>query len=281
MKILLVGGGTGDSISPLLTVAKEIKKTHSKADFLMLGSKTGPERAMAMHAQIEFMAITSGKLRRYFSWRNFLAPLLILAGFFESLTILKAYKPAVVFGTGSFVQVPVAWAAWWLKIPVLLHQQDVIPSLANKLCQLAATKITVTFEANQTSFSSNLGLFYHRKAPQKIIVTGNPFREELKNQSKAEGQKAFNLLPNFPTLLVLGGSTGAEYLNNLVLKALPQLSKFIQIIHITGKGKFKPNNSQNYHAYEFTQDMAKAYAAADIVLCRAGLSTLTELSNLK
>jgi UDP-N-acetylglucosamine--N-acetylmuramyl-(pentapeptide) pyrophosphoryl-undecaprenol N-acetylglucosamine transferase len=281
MRILLVGGGSGGPVSPLLAVAKHILKRHPKAEFLLVGTKTGPERAMAKNDGINFVAITSGKWRRYFSFKNFATPFLILAGFVESFKILKSFRPDCVFGTGSFAQVPVMWAAWCLRMPVVLHQQDLTPSLANKLCEFCASKITVTFPQSAKNFSTGLGIFYKKHPGDKITVTGNPFREELRAADKAEAQKFFNLRVDMPTLLVLGGGTGAEFLNNLILNSLPQLSKTVQIIHSTGRGKFKSQPTDGYHPYEFIDNMADAYAAADIVFSRAGLSTLTELSNLK
>lgn len=281
MKILLVGGGSGGPVSPLLAIAEEIKKYHSNAKFLLVGTKHGPERQMAEKANIPFAFIKAGKFRRYFSLKNLTSPFLILLGFFQSLKLLKAYRPDLVFGTGSFVQVPLVWAAWFKGIPVVLHQQDLVPSLANKLCQFAANKITVTFPGSLGSFFSSLGIFYKKRGGEKIILTGNPFREELKNGSKISGLKEFNLKPDLPVLLVLGGGTGSEFLNNLIEACAEQLSKTIQIIHSTGKNKLKNISAENYHAYEFINNMADAYAAADIVLARAGLSTLTELANLK
>ena len=139
----------------------------------------------------------------------------------------------------------------------------------------------MTFESGLTSFYSGAGAILQKKQSEKIIFTGNAFREELRHGSKEKGLKEFNLKTDFPTLLVLGGGTGAEYLNNLVLQSLPQLSKAVQIIHSTGEGKFTEAENENYHPYGFISDMANAYACADIVLCRAGLSTLTELSNLR
>ncbi len=280
MKILLVGGGSGGPVAPLLAVARAIKKNHQKTDFLLVGGKSGPEKLMAQNAGLAFEAINAGKLRRYFSLKNFGSPFLTLAGFIQSLKILKKFKPDCVFGTGSFIQVPMVWAAGLLNIPVVLHQQDVAPSLANRLCQLMAKKITVSFESSLKDFASSLGVFY-KKNQDKVILTGNPFREELKEGSRQQGLKIFNLKSDLPTLLVLGGGTGAEFINELIKGCLPKLSKSVQIIHSTGAGKQTLEESENYHPFEFIKDMGEAYAVADIVLARAGLSTLAELSNLK
>lgn len=279
MKILLVGGGSGGPVAPLLAVAEQIKQTHPLAEFLLVGTGSGPERLMAEQAGIKFRSIVAGKWRRYFSLANFLTPVQVVIGFFQALGIIKNFRPDCVLGAGSFVQVPVVWAAWLRGVPAVLHQQDLLPGLANKLCQHAAAKITVTFADSLTDFSSGLGLFY-KKNKAKIILTGNPFRRELRQASKPEAQQFFNLRDDMPTLLVLGGGTGAEFINQLLREALPELSRVVQIIHSTGSGKGGQAQSENYRAYDFIGNMGLAYAAADLVLCRAGLSTITELSNL-
>ncbi len=281
MKILLVGGGSGGPVAPLLAIADEIKKTHPQAKFLFVGGKTGPERQMAERAGFKFIFITSGKFRRYFSWTNFLAPIQVAMGFFQSLKIIKTFRPDCVFGAGSFVQVPMVWAAWWKGIPSLIHQQDVVPSLANRLCQWPAKKITVSLEISLTSFPSTVGIFYTKHKEDKIILTGNPFREDLRHGSKDRAGLEFGLSANLPVLLVLGGGTGAQFFNTLMAKAGRELGKSVQILHSTGQGKNQKLDLPNYHAYEFIDNMADAYAAADIVVARAGLSTITELSHLK
>lgn len=280
MRILLAGGGSGGPISPLLAVAQTLKKHHHDTSFLLVGTKNGPEKLMAEKAGIGFKRIPAGKLRRYFSWENLVSPFLLLAGFFKSFAILKKFKPDCIFAAGSFVQVPVIWAGWFLKIPSIIHQQDYLPGLANSLCQFAVKKITVTFKDSIKDFSTSLGVFY-KKPKDKIFFTGNPFRAELAGQNREEAIKFFHLQHDFPTLLVLGGGTGAEFLNRLIWDSLPQLARTVQIIHATGKNKFFVKNLFNYKQFDFITEMAKAYAAADVVLCRAGLSTITELSNLK
>src|ERR1051326_6742383 len=144
MRILLVGGGSGGPVAPLIAVAEEIKKSHELATFLLVGGKQGPEQVMAKQADIPFTSIIAGKWRRYFSWANFLTPFQVFIGFLQSWRILRTWKPDAVLGAGSFLQVPLVWAAKFQGIPVFLHQQDLQPSWANLLCQSAATKITVT-----------------------------------------------------------------------------------------------------------------------------------------
>jgi UDP-N-acetylglucosamine--N-acetylmuramyl-(pentapeptide) pyrophosphoryl-undecaprenol N-acetylglucosamine transferase len=270
MKILLVGGGSGGPVSPLLAVAEKIKTQQPDAEFLFVGGHEGPERGMAEAAGLKFAAISAGRLRRYFSLKNFIDPFLAVAGMFQAKKIIQQFKPNVVFGAGSFVQVPVMWAAYWAKVLIIIHQQDVLPSLANKLCLPIAAKITVTFEASLKDFPA-----------AKTTHTGNPFRQELAAANKDEAKQFFRLTDELPVLLVTTGGTGAAALNDMVIKSLPYLTKIVQVIHQTGAGKGAAlGHFENYHAYEFIPNMGQAYAVADLVLCRAGVSTITELSNL-
>jgi len=144
MKVLLVGGGTGGSVSPLLAVAKNLRFKKPEIEFLWLGSRNGPEKKMVTSQDIEFKWIFSGKLRRYFSWRNFVDPFFILAGLFQSFILLYKERPNIVVSAGSFIAVPTSLAAWFFRVPVLIHQQDVRPGLANKILAYVAKRITVT-----------------------------------------------------------------------------------------------------------------------------------------
>lgn len=283
MKILLAGGGTGGPVAPLLAVAQCLKSKHPKVQLLFVGTASGPERRMAEAAGLEFKTIVSGKLRRYFSWRNFLTPFELLVGFFQALVLLKREKVACIFGAGGYVQVPLIWAGWLLGIPSVIHQQDVLPSLANSLCQMFVKKITVTFEPTAKHFFSGLGLFYRKFSADRILVTGNPVRKDLSAVKKDEALKFFQLTPDLPVMYVMGGGTGSKFLNQLIREAWPKLRKTVQIIHSVGKdgrGQSGLNNQTGYRAYDFIDRVDLAYAAADIVLCRAGLSTISELSYL-
>lgn len=293
----MTGGGTGGSVAPLLAIYQEIKSVEI-TDFLFVGGKGSLERELTEENDIPFQSITSGKLRRYFDPRNFLTPLNVIVGFFQSLAILGKWKPDIVISAGSFVAVPVVWAAWLLRKPIVVHQQDLLKGLANKLMAPLATKITVTF-------SESLKDFPHKKA----VVTGNPVRKAILSGDRESAKQLFSL-NDLPVVLILGGGTGALSLNKVVTESLSKLLEFCQIIHIAGKGKnifqdanledthrpdsveamlddkvtinYKKGNFEKYHAHEFlnTDELKHAFSVADIVVTRAGLSTLSELAIL-
>ncbi len=275
IKIILSGGGTGGSVSPLLAIAQEIKKEQADMDFLFVGTQKGsPERNMIKpFPYIKYQSISSGKLRRYFSLRNLTDLFLILKGFVQSFFIILKFKPQAVLSAGAFVSVPLAWAAWILKVPVFVHQQDVRPGLANKLMSKISKRITVSFKKSLKSFPLS-----------KTILTGNPVSPEILTGDREKAIRRFDLKPNLPCLLVMGGGTGALEINQAIEKIISDLVKFCQVIHLTGPqkkiGKFIHNH---YHQIEFLkqEDLANIYARADLVISRAGLGALTELSILK
>ncbi len=317
-KILLTGGGTAGSVTPLLAIAEELnsplcikggrgdfsseanpplaenplssplckgdnmipplyKGGRGGFEFLWLGTKNGPERQMVEKEGIKFHAIFSGKLRRYFSWQNFISPFLILIGFVQSFFIMLKWRPDLVITAGSFVSVPVAWAAWLLRIPVLVHQQDARPGLANKLMAPFARAVTVTFEESLKDYG------------KKARWTGNPIRlrREIKNHPAVGGIKIKNN-DKLPAVLIIGGGMGAMAINELVWQGLDELTKFCNVIHITGKDKTPPLikggrgdlNGYIFHEFLNIDQMSQIYAAADIVVSRAGMGVLTELAYL-
>lgn len=277
LKILLVGGGTMGPVSPLLAVAKHIYEQNPETDFYFVGTRSGPEKKVVTQQGLKFSAIFAGKLRRYLSIQTLIAPFATFLGFVQSLVIILKFKPDVVFGAGGFVQVPVMYAAWVLQVPVIIHQQDVDLTLSNSLCAPIATKITVTFEHSTRDFSQGIGLF--SEANNKVLWTGNPVRFNLDTlPTKADALKFFKLLEDLPVILVVGGSSGAEGLNKLVAQALSKITKFAQVVHSVGKVVAK--SSPNYYPHQYINRMDMAYAVADIVISRAGLSSISELSVL-
>ncbi|PIR13227.1 undecaprenyldiphospho-muramoylpentapeptide beta-N-acetylglucosaminyltransferase [Candidatus Falkowbacteria bacterium CG11_big_fil_rev_8_21_14_0_20_39_10] len=280
-KIILTGGGTAGSVSPLLAIFEELtslkhpfltkEREGVRYDFLWVGTKKGIEKEMVGKAGIKFKSITSGKLRRYFSWQNFIDPFKILIGFFQSIFIVLKFKPDLVMSAGGFVSVPVVWAAWLLGVKIIIHQQDARAGLANKLMAPLADVITVTFEKSLADYG------------KKAVWTGNPIRQSLQiTNYKLQITNFFNLKKDLPVLLVIGGGTGAMAINKLVWDSLEELTKFCQVIHICGKSKKLEVRSKNYLSFEFLEadKMAEALRLADVVVSRAGLGLLTELSYL-
>ncbi|OGE82179.1 MAG: hypothetical protein A3B10_02195 [Candidatus Doudnabacteria bacterium RIFCSPLOWO2_01_FULL_44_21] len=281
MKILLTGGGSGGPVSPVLAVAEAIKKVHPKTQFLFVGTKKGPEREMVEQVGIRFVSIPASKWRRYFTWRNILAPIVLLFGFFSAYFVVSKFRPNVVFSAGGFVGVPVCWAAKIFKIKIVIHQQDARVGLANKLVAPFADQITTTFEGTAKQFYSGSGLFDNKLKPRAEWV-GNPVRPTLQT-SKADVNKYFQLHDRLPILLVLGGATGSDQINQLIEKILPQLIKSHQVVHQTGKNKnYIKFKDPNYHAFELIPflEYAAILKAAHLVIARAGLSTIAELSAL-
>jgi len=268
MKFILSGGGTMGSVSPLIAIYEEIKKRDNAADFLWLATKHGSEDKLISGYGIAIKKIHSGKLRRYFSLQNFIDPIFIIFGYIQSLLILRKYRPDFILTAGGFVAVPVVWAAKVLKIPVLVHQQDVIPGLANKLMAKSARLITVTFKKSLNDF------------PGKVpILTGNPVRPEILTGNSNDGYAYFNFQHFVPTVLIIGGGTGASGINKLVAESIKNLVEFCQVIHLTG-GRVKLNfEHPRYRQFDFMTDQLKnAYAIADLIVSRAGLQTLSEIA---
>ena len=268
-------------------------KDDNKYEFLWLGTKQGPERQMVERAGIKFRAISGGKWRRYFSLKNLIDILKIKLAIWQAFFIMLKWRPDLVMGAGSFISAPVVWAAWLLRLPVLIHQQDVMPGLANKLMAPFAKVVTVSFEKSLKDYG------------KKAVWTGNPIRRNfqfsifppeadlsaIREDPPWADNFQFNKLNNdLPVVLFLGGGTGAMAINRLVAESLGELTKFCQLMHITGKNKraeaLRPNplflKQRGYFAYEFleAEKMAEALKLADVVVTRAGMSTLTELSYL-
>lgn len=271
MTIVYCGGGTGGSVIPLLAIANNLDKFYPKTEKVFIGTREGPERELTRSLDFKYVTINAGKLRRYSDWRNVTDPFRVAHGFIQALMLLRRYRPSIVISAGSFVSVPVVWAAWLLGIPSVAHQPDINIGLTNKLIKPFVSRITVGFE-------SSLKLLNSKKA----FLTGNPIRPEILHGSSAHAQAIFGLNTKIRTILVIGGGTGALKLNQLIASAALRLVNYYQIIHLTGRGKGRFGILHpNYHPYEFLIDEQKhALAVADLVISRAGISTLSELAAL-
>lgn len=273
--ILLSGGGSGGPVAPLLALVDEWRRQDYHYRFIWVGTKNGPERQMAKEYGISLSYLPEAKLRRYFSLKNIFDIFKLIGAFLKSLLLILKYRPQLVSSAGGFNSVPLVWAAFLLRVPVHIHQQDVRPGLANKLMAPFARLITVTFSNSVKDYKS-------------AVHTGNPVRSFFKTvneNSPEEYKRQIGLGPDKPILTVIGGGTGSRFLNDFIAEKIRDLLDFCQIIHISGSsGRVKalPHDSHYIH-FEFVEGgkIAKILAVSDLVLSRAGLGLITELAFLK
>lgn len=270
-KIILTGGGTAGHVTPNIALLPILKEHGYKITYI--GSYDGIEKKLIQDCGVEYHGISSGKLRRYFSWKNFTDPFRVLAGFGQARKLLKQLKPDIVFSKGGFVSVPVVLAAKKLHIPAIIHESDITPGLANKIAMSAAKKICCNFPET---------LAYLPKA--KAVLTGSPIREELFLGDRAKGLKFCSFSFDKPVLMIIGGSIGSVFVNQAVRDILPKLTADFQIIHICGKGNISIEHEQisGYVQFQYVSaQLTDLFAAADLVISRAGANVICELLALK
>jgi UDP-N-acetylglucosamine--N-acetylmuramyl-(pentapeptide) pyrophosphoryl-undecaprenol N-acetylglucosamine transferase len=234
-----------------------------------MGSYDGIEKKLIEELGIPYTGISSGKLRRYLSAKNFTDPFRVLKGFKEAKKFIKEYRPDVVFSKGGFVAVPVVRGAGKCHIPAIIHESDMTPGLANKLCAKYATKICCNFPETVSTLPDGKG-----------ILTGSPIRKELLSGDKVAGLKLCNFNTSKPVLMVIGGSLGALHVNEAIREILPELLRKYQVIHVCGKGKVDPTfySTTGYYQFEYVNaELKDLFAAADIVVSRAGANVICEL----
>ena len=268
-RLVLTGGGTAGHVTPHLALIPHLEA--EGYDLYYIGTADGIEREL-IPARIPYYPISAGKLRRYFHWRNFTDPLRVMWGTLQAWRIQRRIRPAAIFSKGGFVTVPVAVAGRMLGIPVLLHESDYSPGLANRISLRFAQRICLTFPET---------LAYVPR--DKAVVTGTPIRDELHQGSREEGLRLCGFTPSRPTVLVMGGSLGSQVLNEAVRKALPQLTRTYQVIHLCGRGNVDPSLTyKHYCQFEYaTAELPHLFAAADYVVSRAGANSIFELCSLR
>lgn len=267
--IIFTGGGTAGHVTPNLALMERLDRTEWNVHYI--GTKEGIERELiGGREDVVYHEIAWGKLRRYFSFRNFTDPFRVIKGYFQSQKIIKTVKPDVVFSKGGFVSVPVVAAAKG-KCPVIAHESDYTPGLANKLAGRFCTTVCVTF-SDTLAFVGSKGLH-----------TGTPIRPELYRGSREAALRFTGLTGSKPILLVMGGSLGAQAVNEALRAALPTLLATFDIVHLCGKGKKDETHTEaGYLQYEYVADeMKDLLQAADVVLSRAGANAVFELLALK
>lgn len=266
-KIILTGGGTAGHVTPNLALIPTLKERGY--DIRYIGSYQGIEKRLIEGAGIPYDGISTGKLRRYFDLKNFSDPVRVLKGYGEALKLIKIHKPDVVFSKGGFVSVPVVLAAKRYKIPVIIHESDMTPGLANKICIPAAARVCCNFPETLTHLPKD-----------KAILTGSPIRKELLLGDRLTGLKHAGLSANRPVLLIIGGSLGSVTVNNAIRRILPKLLINFQVIHICGKGNIDESlkSTDGYVQYEYVDAPLKhLFAAADLMISRAGANSICEI----
>lgn len=277
--IFLTGGLSAGPVMPLLAVIEEWQKEDAAIEPLVIDVKGSVAEQLARKQHFQFQRLIAGKLRRYLSWQTLLLPFQSLIGFIQAIVLIRKYRPIAVLGAGGFVQLPVIIAAWFLRVPRFIHQQDVKLTLSNSLAAPLANRITVTFESSIRDFPQGTGLGKKYASSNKVFWTGNPrLQVEAEKISKTKALKHFGLHGDLPVLLVVGGGSGAVGLNNLIYNNLGALTKVVQVLHSTGKGKAQIKAQTNYHPYDYITEINEAYTAADVVVSRAGLGALTDLA---
>lgn len=270
-KIVLTGGGTAGHVTPNIALIPHLQEAGFEISYI--GSYDGIEKKLIADFDIPYYGIATGKFRRYLDIKNLTDPFRVIKGLAEARKYLKQIQPDVVFSKGGFVSVPVVRAAASLKIPCIIHESDMTPGLANKLCIPVAKRVCCNFPET-----------YNMLPRDKAVLTGSPIREEL---TKGDKIAAFNLCgfsANKPVILVIGGSLGAASVNKAVREALPKLLKDFQIVHICGKNKIDNalQNMDGYVQFEYVKSELKdLFAMADIVISRAGANSICEILALR
>lgn len=270
-KILLTGGGTAGHVTPNMALIPGLRDLGYEIHYM--GSYDGIEKKLIEEMGIPYTGISSGKLRRYLSAKNFSDPFRVLKGFKEAKAFIKEYKPDIVFSKGGFVSVPVVFAAKHYKIPVIIHESDMTPGLANKLAIPKAVKVCHNFPETSEYLPKS-----------KSVYTGSPIRSELLAGNRIAGLDMCKFTANKPVIMVIGGSLGAVAVNNAVRSSLDELLKNYQIVHLCGKGKLDEsfNNIEGYIQFEYIKSELKdLFAMSDIIISRAGANAICEILALK
>lgn len=271
-KILFTGGGSAGHVTPNLALIKKFQEAGWQVEYV--GSTHGIESTLLSECNIVYHTIITSKLRRYFSWQNFLTPLKVLLGIAQATRLCYKIKPALVFSKGGFVAFPVVVGAWLNRIPIVAHESDLTPGLANKMTFPFAKKICVTFPEGAKYF----------KNQQKVVVTGTPIRPEFFLGNSDNGRKFCGFDTAKPIILVYGGGLGSEAVNRAIRSALPQLLGRFQIVHLCGKNKVDATFSHlaGYKQFAYLHhELYDVMACADMVISRAGANSIYELLALQ
>lgn len=286
IKILLTGGGTGGHIIPLIVIAKSIKEQYQvkgftgEVEFMFIGDKGNLSKDVFEKEDIKVKHIFTAKIRRYFSWRNFLGFFTFPLGIIQSFWYLFWFMPDAIFSKGGYGSVPAVMVGWIYRIPILIHESDAAPGLANRLTAKLAARVAVSFYNTLQYFPK-----------QKTILTGNPIRSEIDKGIKDQAKSKFGLRESLPVIFVLGGSQGAKSINSVLFSVLTSILPEAYVLHQCGNANKNDCQKQlenlnldsslrsRYHLFGFIgDDLKDIYAVADLVVTRAGANTLTEIA---
>lgn len=274
MKILFAGGGSLGPVTPLLAVAEELRRTDDGVRFVWAGTKNGPERMLVEGAGIKFHAIPVARLTRYASIEWLLFPFRVVGAILGAWFLLNRERPDLVASAGGFTGVPFVLLARYLKIPSWIHQPDVRPVLSNRICASSASLITVAWAETAAAFPAD-----------KTIVAGHPVRRSMLGGNAEAGRARFKLSATRPVVLVLGGGGGAQWINRAFDAGQERVRAVADVIHVAGRGKVSEGLRLAGNGYAVVEllgaDLADAFAAATVVVARAGMGTLAELSALR
>ena len=266
-KIVLTGGGSAGHVTPNLALIPGLQAHDIEVHYI--GTQDGIEHTL-VHG-VPYHVIEAGKMRRYASAKNITDIFKIIKGYGQAKKILRSLQPDIVFAKGGFVSVPVAWAAAKLNIPVILHESDYTPGLANRLCMKKAQTVCLSFDTREA-------------AGGKGVLTGSPIRSDLLTGSRAIGLKKLGFSGDKPVLLIMGGSLGAQAVNDAVDADIEELTSRYSIVHLRGKGKLNPtlDGKADYRQFEYIEEgLNDIFAAADLALSRSGANAIFEFLALR
>lgn len=279
MRIVLTGGVSGGHIIPLITVAKKIKEKNLGAEFLFIGPRKKMEEDLMSAAQIPIKGIATGKLRRYFSWLNFIDVFRIPFGIVQALGLLLWYMPDVIFSKGGSASLPVVLVGWLYRIPIMIHESDANPGLANSMLGKFATRVAVSYPSTESYFPA-----------EQVVLTGAPLRADINQGEAQKAREMFSLTESKKTIFVWGGSQGAQVINNKIIEILPDLLHKYQIIHQTGEKNLEAvkhiagelgikAGHEGYYPVAFIgEELKDILAVSDIIISRAGSSSISEIA---
>lgn len=270
-RIILTGGGTAGHVTPNIALIPKLKELGF--DIQYIGSYQGIEKELIEPFGIPYHGISSGKLRRYFSVQNFTDPFRVLKGLGEAKKLIRELQPDIIFSKGGFVSVPVVIAGKQNKVPVIIHESDMTPGLANKLAIPFATKVCCNFPETLEHLPK-----------EKAVLTGSPIRQELLSGNRIAAMDLCRFTADKPVILVIGGSLGSVAVNSAVREALPELLKTFQVVHLCGKGKLDESlvGTKGYIQFEYIKnELRDIFALSDVVISRAGANAICELLALR